>query len=37
VLAAIPLIAVTRSWNRRNVLLLALGGLFFFNIVIGSV
>ncbi|WP_372008861.1 MFS transporter [Paenibacillus chitinolyticus] len=33
VVAAIPLIAVTRSWRRKQVLLLAIGGLFLFNTV----
>jgi predicted MFS family arabinose efflux permease len=31
VLAAIPVIAVTRSWNRRPLFLLAIGGLLVFN------
>jgi predicted MFS family arabinose efflux permease len=31
VVAAIPLIAATRSWRRKQVLLLAIGGLFLFN------
>nr|WP_260685117.1 MFS transporter [Variovorax sp. KBS0712] len=31
VLAAIPVIAVTRSWNRRPLFLLAIGGLLAFN------
>ncbi len=31
VLAAIPIIAATRSWNRRPLLLLAIGGLLIFN------
>ncbi|MBD8678910.1 MFS transporter [Sphingomonas sp. CFBP 13720] len=31
VVAAIPVIAATRSWNRRPLLLLAIGGLFVFN------
>ncbi|NYD91213.1 MFS transporter [Sphingomonas melonis] len=31
VVAAIPVIAATRSWNRRLLLLLAIGGLFVFN------
>lgn len=33
VLAAIPLIAATRGWNRRPLLLLAIGGLCLFNVV----
>ncbi len=32
-LAAIPLIAATRSWNRRPLLLLAIAGLCVFNVV----
>lgn len=31
VVAAIPVIAMTRNWNRRPLLLLAIGGLFVFN------
>src|SRR5206468_188156 len=31
VVAAIPLIAATRSWRRKHALLLAVGGLFLFN------
>ncbi|MCM3340955.1 MFS transporter [Paenibacillus sp. MER TA 81-3] len=31
VVAAIPLIAATRRWRRKRVLLLAIGGLFLFN------
>ena len=31
VIAAIPLTALTRSWNRRTVLLIAVGGFFLFN------
>lgn len=31
VLAAIPVIAVTRSWNRRSLFLLAISGLLVFN------
>lgn len=33
VLAAIPVIAATRSWNRRRLFLLAIGSLLIFNIV----
>lgn len=33
VLAAIPVIAATRSWNRRRLFLLAIGSLLVFNIV----
>lgn len=33
VLAAIPIIAATRSWNRRRLLLFAVGGLLIFNII----
>ncbi|WP_169391399.1 MULTISPECIES: MFS transporter [Psychrobacter] len=33
VLAAIPIIAATRSWNRRRLLLFAIGGLLIFNII----
>ncbi|MFY1004801.1 MFS transporter, partial [Escherichia coli] len=33
VLAAIPIIAATRGWNRRPLLLLAIGGLCIFNVV----
>ncbi|EOS53602.1 MULTISPECIES: MFS transporter [Paenibacillus] len=33
VVAAIPLIAATRGWRRKHVLLLAVGGLFLFNTV----
>lgn len=33
VLAAIPVIAATRSWNRRRLFLLAIGSLLLFNIV----
>jgi predicted MFS family arabinose efflux permease len=33
VLAAIPVIAATRSWNRRPLFLLAIGGLLVFNTV----
>ncbi|WP_201615590.1 MFS transporter [Psychrobacter urativorans] len=33
VLAAIPVIAATRSWNRRRLFLLAVAGLLIFNIV----
>lgn len=33
VLAAIPIIAATRGWNRRPLLLLAIGGLCLFNVV----
>lgn len=31
VLAAIPVVAATRSWNRRSLFLLAIGGLLVFN------
>ena len=31
VLAAIPVIVATRGWNRRQLFLLAIGGLFLFN------
>ncbi|MFG6433064.1 MFS transporter [Roseateles sp. LYH14W] len=31
VLAAIPVVAITRSWNRRPLLMLAIGGLLVFN------
>jgi predicted MFS family arabinose efflux permease len=33
VVAAIPIIAATRSWRRKHALLLAVGGLFLFNAV----
>lgn len=33
VLAAIPIIVATRGWNRRPLLLLAIGGLCIFNVV----
>lgn len=33
VLAAIPIIAATRGWNRRPLLLLAIGGLCLFNVI----
>lgn len=33
VLAAIPVIAATRSWNRRRLFMLAVGALLIFNIV----
>ena len=33
VLAAIPVIAATRSWNRRRLFLLAVAGLFVFNVI----
>lgn len=33
VLAAIPVIAATRGWSRRSLLLLAIGGFFVFNTV----
>lgn len=33
VLAAIPVIAATRSWNRRRLFLLAIGSLLVFNII----
>ena len=33
VLAAIPIIAVTRSWNRRRLFMLAVAGLLVFNVI----
>ena len=33
VLAAIPVIAATRSWNRRRLFMLAVGALLVFNII----
>lgn len=36
VLAAIPVIAATRSWNRRRLFMLAVGALLIFNIVTTS-
>lgn len=33
VVAAIPVIAATRSWNRRPLFLLAIGGLLVFNVI----